>query len=49
MKKDAAMLEIGAKVPLVEAFDDEGRLVKLENLIGKPFVLWFYPRASTPG
>lgn len=43
------MLEVGDKVPRVSALDDSGSLVNLAELIGKPFVVWFYPRASTPG
>lgn len=43
------MLAIGSAIPDVCACDDRGTLVKLADLAGTPFVLWFYPRASTPG
>jgi peroxiredoxin Q/BCP len=43
------MLEVGAKIPSVTVADDTGNPVKLKSYLGKPFVLWFYPRADTPG
>lgn len=43
------MLEAGAKLPDVGAEDDAGRPVKLRALAGKKLVLYFYPRADTPG
>ncbi|MGB8265106.1 MAG: peroxiredoxin [Candidatus Velthaea sp.] len=43
------MLEAGAKLPAVSAADDEGNIVKLTGLTGSPLVIYFYPRADTPG
>jgi thioredoxin-dependent peroxiredoxin len=43
------MLEVGAKIPNVTVADDTGNPVKLKSYLGQPFVLWFYPRADTPG
>ena len=43
------MLAVGAKVPKAGACDDEGNRVMLSSFAGKPFVIWFYPRADTPG
>jgi peroxiredoxin Q/BCP len=43
------MLEAGARVPDVGAEDERGVAVKLRDLAKRPFVLYFYPRADTPG
>jgi peroxiredoxin Q/BCP len=43
------VLEAGAKLPAVSAADDEGNIVKLTGLTGSPLVIYFYPRADTPG
>lgn len=45
------MLEAGAKVPNVAASDDTGAPVKLRDLMRDhaTVVLYFYPRANTPG
>ncbi len=42
-------LKIGDKAPNFEAKDQEGNTVKLSDYIGKKLVLFFYPKASTPG
>lgn len=42
-------LKVGDKAPNFEAFDQEGNIIKLSNYIGKKLVLFFYPKASTPG
>ncbi|CAA0207340.1 putative peroxiredoxin [Tenacibaculum maritimum] len=42
-------LKIGDKVPNFEAQDEKGNLVKLADYAGKKLVLFFYPKASTPG
>lgn len=39
----------GAKAPSFTMPATGGRTVSLKELKGKPFVLYFYPRASTPG
>ena len=43
------MIEAGRKFPAFELCDDEGRSVTLKQLAGKPFVVFVYPKASTPG
>jgi len=43
------MLKAGDKSPSVSADDDRGGRLALKSLKGKPFVLWFYPKADTPG
>lgn len=42
------MLETGAKLPNVAAQDDSGETVALGDL-DLPLVLYFYPKADTPG
>lgn len=43
------MLEPGDKAPDFELPDQNGDLVKLFDLKGQTLVLFFYPRADTPG
>ena len=43
------MLKVGDVAPDFEATDHTGRKVKLSDLRGKKVVLWFYPKADTPG
>lgn len=43
------MLEPGQKAPDFEVKDHTGRTVRLSDYAGKDVVLWFYPRADTPG
>jgi peroxiredoxin Q/BCP len=43
------MLKIGDKAPNFRLKSDEGRDVSLKDLKGKRVLLYFYPRASTPG
>lgn len=42
-------LKIGEKAPQFKAFDQKGEEISLENFTGKKLVLFFYPKASTPG
>ena len=43
------MLNVGDRAPDFEATDHEGNKVKLGDFAGKRVVLWFYPKADTPG
>jgi len=43
------MLETGTKAPNFTLPDQHGEPVKLASLKGSPVVLYFYPRADTPG
>ena len=43
------MLQPGEKAPDFELPDQNGNLVKLSDLKGQTVVLYFYPRADTPG
>ncbi len=43
------MLEVGAPAPDFNVSDHQGRSVSLEDFRGKKLLLWFYPKADTPG
>ncbi|MGA7705732.1 MAG: thioredoxin-dependent thiol peroxidase [Solirubrobacteraceae bacterium] len=43
------MIEPGKKAPDFELPNQDGEPVKLSDLRGKPVVLYFYPKADTPG
>ena len=43
------MLKEGIKAPNFSLEDQNGDLVKLKDFKGKKVLLWFYPKASTPG
>lgn len=43
------MIEQGQQAPDFELPDQEGRLVKLSRLRGRPVVVYFYPKAATSG
>jgi peroxiredoxin Q/BCP len=45
----ATMLEVGDTAPDFEAVDHNGNTVRLRDLRGHKVVLWFYPKADTPG
>jgi peroxiredoxin Q/BCP len=42
-------IEEGQKAPVFALLDDQGKKVKLADFIGKPVVLYFYPKDDTPG
>ena len=43
------MLEVGSKAPGFTLPDQDGNEVSLGDFSGKKVVLWFFPKASTPG
>ncbi len=43
------MLETGATLPSITLADDTGTVFSTNDLIGSPFVLYFYPKDDTPG
>ena len=43
------MLQPGDPAPDFEVQDHNGRTVRLSDLRGHDVVLWFYPKADTPG
>ncbi|MFA5882802.1 MAG: thioredoxin-dependent thiol peroxidase [Acidimicrobiia bacterium] len=44
-----AELAVGKKAPAFTLTDQNGNLVKLSDFAGKPVVVYFYPKADTPG
>ena len=42
-------LKIGDKVPAFSVSDDRGNIQSLEDYLGKKLVVFFYPKANTPG
>ena len=43
------MLQIGDEAPPFEALDHEGKTVRLADFVDRRVLLWFYPKADTPG
>ncbi len=43
------ILEIGSKLPDIEVLDQSGKRSNLRELVGKPTVVYFYPKDQTPG
>jgi peroxiredoxin Q/BCP len=43
------MLETGAKLPALKLADDTGEQISIKELLGKPLVIYFYPKDDTPG
>ena len=43
------MLKAGDKIPNINVTTHKGENINLEDLKGKKIVLFFYPRANTPG
>lgn len=43
------MLEPGTKAPDFSVKAHNGRTVSLTDYRGKKVILWFYPKADTPG
>lgn len=43
------MLKVGDKAPNFESIDQHEKTVKLSDFAGKKLVVFFYPKASTPG
>ena len=43
------MLKVGSKAPDFNTLDHNGNAVSLSDFAGKTVVLWFYPKADTPG
>ena len=42
-------LKVGDKLPEFIAVDENGNNVKTTDWIGKKTIIFFYPRANTPG
>ncbi|MCS7182446.1 MAG: peroxiredoxin [Thermoanaerobaculum sp.] len=45
----ADLLSEGSPFPAWELTDHRGQRVRSQDLLGKTYLLWFYPKAMTPG
>ncbi len=43
------MISIGEKIPNFDLINQNGETINMKNYLGKKIVLFFYPKASTPG
>jgi len=43
------MLKVGDKLPEFELKNQEGKTIKSSEFMGKKLVIFFYPKANTPG
>tara|TARA_Y100000996_G_C22176176_1_gene500769 strand:- start:405 stop:536 length:132 start_codon:yes stop_codon:yes gene_type:complete len=43
------MLKVGNKAPNFTLDNQDGNSVSLDDFKGKKVLVWFYPKASTPG
>ena len=43
------MLSVGDAAPRFTLLDQDGNTVSLTDFLGKKVLVWFYPKASTPG
>jgi len=49
MSSEGHELRAGDPAPDVQAEDDQGKPFRLSDLRGKNVVVFFYPKANTPG
>lgn len=47
--EEATMLEVGSAAPDFSVRAHDGNTIKLVDLRGRKVILWFYPKADTPG
>jgi peroxiredoxin Q/BCP len=48
-KGSRPMLAVGDRAPAFELMDHNGVTRRSQDYAGKRYVLWFYPKADTPG
>jgi len=48
-KKKDGLLAVGSPAPAFSVLDHEGNTVQLSDFAGRRVLLWFYPKADTPG
>jgi thioredoxin-dependent peroxiredoxin len=49
MPKEGVMLKVGEKAPDFFLPSDSGATVSLQDYKGKTLILYFFPKADTPG
>lgn len=48
-QKRTARIQEGSQAPPFDLLDQDGKSLSSTDLAGKAYVLWFYPKADTPG
>ena len=43
------VLKLGDKAPNFSCKDQDGNVIELSDMIGKKVIIFFYPKANTPG
>lgn len=43
------MLDVGTKAPDFDVLDHNSKKTRLSDFLGSNVLLWFYPKADTPG
>tara|TARA_B100001250_G_scaffold399395_1_gene408767 strand:- start:606 stop:740 length:135 start_codon:yes stop_codon:yes gene_type:complete len=43
------LLEVGNQAPDFSLPNQDGEMVSLSDLKGQKVIIWFYPKANTPG
>jgi peroxiredoxin Q/BCP len=43
------LLDIGSQAPAFSLSNQDGKTVSLDDFTGKYVLLWWYPKADTPG
>ena len=46
---DTNILSVGDKAPAISLLDQHGTTVKLSSFKGRKVLVYFYPKADTPG
>lgn len=42
-------IEVGDKVPIFSLYNQNGKIISIKDFIGKPIVIYFYPKDDTIG
>lgn len=42
-------IEVGDKVPHFRLYNQEEKIIDITNYLGKPMIIYFYPKNNTPG
>jgi peroxiredoxin Q/BCP len=48
-RREGTMLNVGDPAPDFAVPDQDRKIQRLSDYLGKRVVLWFYPKADTPG